>query len=190
MPPKTRYTRDVVLDATLEVIRQDGLRAVSARSVAKALDASTAPVTAAFTSMQALAAAAVERILVGLVAKLEAAEGPDPLRAAAFGFARFTADTPNFYEAVFLLPHDVPPDWVRLRRSFAERLDRGDRFRGLTARQRDALAWRVSVVTHGICIEIWSGRWDRTSDEALRRLVDQLVEPITAAYLADAERPS
>ncbi|MEN0067605.1 MAG: TetR/AcrR family transcriptional regulator, partial [Myxococcota bacterium] len=184
-----RYTRDTVLNATLEVIRREGLRAVSARSVAKALDASTAPVSAAFDSMQALIEAAVDRIIALLLATLEAARGPDPLRAAAFGFARFTADEPNYYEALFLLPHAVPPDWVRLRRSFSERLDRHERFGDLSPRQRDALAWRASVVTHGICIEIWSGRWARTDDEALRRLVDQLVEPITAMYLFDAGVP-
>jgi len=185
MPPKIRYSRDAVLEAALEVVRRDGLRAVSARSVARALDASTAPVSAAFPSMQGLVDAALERLLAGLVATLEEARGPDPLRAAAFGFARFTADDPNFYAALFLHPHAEPPDWVAVRRSFSERLDRHPRFRGLTARQRDALAWRASVVTHGICIEIWSGRWTRTSDDALRRLVDQLVEPVTAAYLRD-----
>ncbi|MEM6926721.1 MAG: hypothetical protein AAF602_07345 [Myxococcota bacterium] len=186
MPPKTRYTPDAVLEAAIEVVRRDGLRAVSARSVAKMLDASTAPVTAAFDSMQALVEAAVERILAGLVATLEAAEGPDPLQAAAFAFARFTADEPNFYEALFLLTHARTPDWVGVRRSFSARLDRSPRFASLSPRQRDALAWRVSVVTHGICIEIWSGRWSRTDDAALRRMVDQLVEPITAAYLREA----
>jgi len=186
MPPKTRYTRDDVLEAALQVVRSDGLRAVSARSVAKALKASTAPVSTAFASMQLLVEAVVEQLLARLLMAVEEAGGPDALRAAAFAFARFTADQPNFYEALFLLPHPSPPDWVRVRRSFAERLDRSERFGGLSARQRDALAWRASVVTHGICIEIWSGRWERTSDEALRRLVDQLVEPITAAYLRDA----
>jgi AcrR family transcriptional regulator len=186
MPPKTRYTRDAVLDAALEVVRSDGLRAVSARSVAKVLGASTQPVATAFASMQVLVEAVVERLIALLVEAVEEAEGPDPLRAAAFAFARFTASDPTFYEALFLLPHDPSPDWVRVRRSFAERLDRSERFEGLTDRQRDALAWRASVVTHGICIEIWSGRWDRTDDEALRRLVDQLVEPITAAYLREA----
>ena len=186
MPPKTRFTPDAVLDATLEVVQREGLRAVSARSVARALASSTAPVTAAFSSMQALVDAAVAQIIVRLVAALRASEGPDPLRAAAFGFARFTADEPNFYEALFLLPHEEAPDWVRLRRSFSDRLDQHRRFRELTARQRDALAWRASVVTHGICIEIWSGRWARTDDASLRRLVDQLVEPVTEAYLRDA----
>jgi len=187
MPPKTRYTPNAVLDAALEVVRSDGLRSVSARSVAKVLGASTQPVSKAFASMPLLIEAVVERLLGMLVDQVEAAEGPDPVRAAAFAFARFTADQPTFYEALFLLPHAHPPDWVRVRRSFAEGLDRSERFGGLSARQRDALAWRASVVTHGICIEIWSGRWDRTDDAALRRLVDQLVEPITAAYLRDAD---
>ena len=48
-----------------------------------------------------------------------------------------------------------------------------------------ALAWRASVVAHGICIEIWSGRWPKTDEGSLRRLVDQLVEPIAVAYLRD-----
>lgn len=185
MPPKVRYPRDAVLDAALEVVRNDGLGAVSARTVAKRLGASTAPVSAAFDTMQGLVDAVVDRLLAELVARVDAAEGPDPLRAAAFAFARFTADTPRFYAALFLHPHDPAPDWVRVRRSFAERLDRGERFRGLSARQRDALAWRASVVTHGICIEVWSGRWAKTDDASLRRLVDQLVEPVTVAYLAE-----
>jgi len=189
MPPRTRFTPDVVLDAALAVVRREGLRAVSARSVARELGASTAPVSTAFGSMSGLSDAVVEAILGRLVAGVDAAEGPDPLRAAAFAFARFTADEPAYYEALFLHPHDEPPDWVRVRRSFAERLDRSERFAALSARQRDALAWRASVVAHGICIEIWSGRWTRTDDASLRRLVDQLVEPVTAAYLEQVDSP-
>ena len=185
MPPKTRYTRDAVLAAALEVVRAEGLRAVSARTVARQLGASTAPVSAAFDSMQGLTDAVVQRLLALLAAEIEAADGPDPLRAAVFAFARFTAQQPTFYEALFLHTPDPPPDWVRLRRSFAERFDPSDRFRGLSVRQRDALAWRASVVAHGICIEIWSGRWPKTDEGSLRRLVDQLVEPIAVAYLRD-----
>lgn len=183
MPPKTRYTREAVLDAAIQVVREDGLRSVSARSVARALDASTAPVASAFASMQLLNEAVVQHLLERLVGAVEEAEGPDPLRAAAFGFLRYCADEPSFYEALFLHSHAVPPDWVAVRRSFAANLDGSERFARLSVRERDALAWRASVVTHGICIEIWSGRWERTDDASLRRLIDQLIEPITADYL-------
>lgn len=134
--------------------------------------------------MQELTEAVVAALVGRLTASIEATDGPDPLRAAAFAMARFTADEPQFYGALFLEPHATAPDWVRLRRSFSTQLDRAPRFEHLDDRQRDALAWRASVVAHGICIEIWSRRWDRTDDDALWRLVDQLVEPVIAAYLS------
>lgn len=185
MPPKTRYTRQKVLDAALEVVRTEGLRGVSARTVAKALGASTAPVSAAFENMQALTEAVVAALIEALLVEIDATEAPDPIRAAAFAMARFTADHPRYYEALFLHPHASPPDWVAVRGRFSGPLGTSDRFRHLDRRQRDALAWRASVVAHGICIEIWSGRWTRTSDRALWRLVDQLVEPILGSFLAE-----
>jgi AcrR family transcriptional regulator len=183
MPPKTRYTRETVLEAALEVVRTEGLPGVSARSVAKQLGSSTAPVSGTFENMQALSDAVVAAIVGRLLAAIDANEATevDPIRGAAFAIARFTADYPRFYEALFLHPHDTPPDWAALRTSFSEPLGESERYGHLSARRRDALAWRASVVTHGICIEIWSGRLPKTTDEALWRLVDQLIEPIIEA---------
>lgn len=185
MPPKTRYTREAVLQAALQVVRDDGLRAVSARTVARALGASTAPVLASFENMQALTDTVVAALIEELLAAIDATEASDPIRAAAFAMARFTTDHPHYYEALFLHEHPSPPDWVAIRAGFSGPLGGSDRFRHLGRRQRDALAWRASVVAHGICIEIWSGRWTRTSDRAIWRLVDQLVEPIIGAFLAE-----
>ncbi len=185
MPPKTKYTRDVVLDAALEVVRSQGLAGLSARTVARELGSSTAPVSGAFENMQALNDAVVEAIIEELLEAIDSNEATqrDPVRGAAFAIARFTADNPRFYEALFLHPHETPPDWAALRTSFSRPLGESERYAKLSAKERDALAWRASVVTHGICIEIWSGRWERTTDEALWRLVDQLVEPIVVAAL-------
>ncbi|MEM9728937.1 MAG: TetR/AcrR family transcriptional regulator [Myxococcota bacterium] len=185
MPPKTRYTREAVLDAALEVVRNEGLRGVSARTVARTLGASTAPVLATFESMQALTDAVVAALIEELLAAIDATEASDPMRAAAFAMARFTADHPHYYEALFLHAHPSPPDWVAIRSGFSGPLGASDRFRHLGRRQRDALAWRASVVAHGICIEIWSGRWTQTSDRAIWRLVDQLIEPIIGLFLAE-----
>ncbi len=185
MPPKTRYTRETVLEAALQVVRIEGLAALSARSVAKELGSSTAPVSSCFENMQALSDAVVAAIIERLLAAIDSrvATPGDPIRSAAFAIARFTADFPRFYEALFLHAHPNPPDWAALRTSFSRPLGKSERYARLTERQRDALAWRASVVTHGVCIEIWSGRLPRTSDEALWRLVDQLVEPIVAATI-------
>jgi AcrR family transcriptional regulator len=183
VPPKIRYPPEAVLAAAVEVVRHDGLASLSARTVARRLGSSTAPVSSAFPSMAALSDAVVAHLLGLLVSAVQAAEGPDPLRAAAYAFARFTADEPRFYEALFLHPHEVPPDWASVRRSFAEGLPDSRRFGHLSPRQADALAWRASVVTHGICIELWSGRYDRTDEASLRRVIDELIEPVVAARL-------
>ena len=189
MPPKPRYDRETVLDAALEVARHDGLSAVTARSVAKRLGASTAPVTSYFDSMEALSRAVVERVVATLVGRIADSasrmSGDDPLHVAAFAMARFAADEPRLYEALFLVPHATPPDWVALRRGFAEGLGETARYAGLPSKARDAVAWRASVVTHGICIEVWSGRWAKTSDAALKRLVVELVEPVIARFLGE-----
>ncbi len=189
MPPKTRYTPETVLEAALQVVRLEGLAALSARSVAKELGSSTAPVSTTFENMQALNDAVVATIIERLLATIDSrvASPGDPVRSAAFAIARFTADYPRFYEALFLHPHPNPPDWAALRTSFSRPLGKSQRYTTLTERQRDALAWRASVVTHGICIEIWSGRLPRTTDEALWRLVDQLVEPIVAATVGQRD---
>ena len=105
-----------VLTAAVELARGEGLAAVTARSVARALGASTAPVSSYFRSMEALRAAVVDRVVERLIAAIAATDGPDPLRAAAFAMIRFTAREPRLYEALFLVPHATPPDWVTLRR--------------------------------------------------------------------------
>lgn len=187
MPPKTKYTVENVLDAALEVVQSDGLHGLSARTVARELGSSTAPVSTAFENMQALHDAVVEAIIEKLLAAIDANEATeaDPVRGAAFAIARFTADNPRFYEALFLHPHETPPDWAALRTSFSRPLGDSERYKQLSAKERDALAWRASVVTHGICIELWSGRWTKTTDMALWRLVDQLVEPVIQSAVQD-----
>lgn len=185
MPPKTKYTVENVLHAALQVVQSKGLTGVSARTVARSLGSSTAPVSTAFENMQALNNAIVAAIIEKLLHAIDTNEATeaDPVRGAAFAIARFTADNPRFYEALFLHPHPTPPDWAALRTSFSQPLGDSARYAHLTAKQRDTLAWRASVVTHGICIEVWSGRWTKTTDAALWRLVDQLVEPIIESAL-------
>lgn len=54
MPPKPKVTRDIVLEAALELIRKEGMEAVNARNVAKKLGTSTQPIFSHFSSMEEL----------------------------------------------------------------------------------------------------------------------------------------
>lgn len=54
MPPKPKVTREIILEAALELLREEGMDAVNARNVAKKLGTSTQPIFSHFSSMEEL----------------------------------------------------------------------------------------------------------------------------------------
>lgn len=54
MPPKPKVTRDIILEAALGLLREEGMDAVNARNVAKKLGTSTQPIFSHFASMEEL----------------------------------------------------------------------------------------------------------------------------------------
>lgn len=54
MPPKQRITKDMILEHAFKIAEQQGLTAVTSRSVAKSLDCSIQPVFSQFPTMEEL----------------------------------------------------------------------------------------------------------------------------------------
>ena len=54
MPPKQRITREMILERSFAMFCQEGMAAVNARSVAKALNCSTQPIFSYFSGMDDL----------------------------------------------------------------------------------------------------------------------------------------
>lgn len=54
MPPKQRITREMIMERAFDMFCREGMDAVNARSVAKALNCSTQPIFSYYTGMQEL----------------------------------------------------------------------------------------------------------------------------------------
>lgn len=54
MPPKQTITKDMIVDAAFKIVRKNGIAALSARNIAKALSCSTQPVYSSFKNMKML----------------------------------------------------------------------------------------------------------------------------------------
>ena len=65
MPAARRISRDEIIDAAVEVLRDGGFSAVNARSVAKKLGCSAQPIYLSFKSMDELKTALTERAIGG-----------------------------------------------------------------------------------------------------------------------------
>ena len=52
MPPKAKVTREMIIDAAFEIIRNTGVETVNARTVSKELNCSTQPVMYHFKTIE------------------------------------------------------------------------------------------------------------------------------------------
>jgi AcrR family transcriptional regulator len=103
MPPKIKATREQIVNSAFEVVRTEGIDALTARRVARQVGCSTQPVYRAFTSMDELRAEVLERA-VHVALSYMAPEG-DPSTAffqLGLGNLRFAQEEPMLYRAVTL----------------------------------------------------------------------------------------
>ena len=61
MPPKIRISKDMIIDAAIAIVRQNGFESINARSVAQILHCSTQPVMYHFETIDGLKRAAFAR---------------------------------------------------------------------------------------------------------------------------------
>lgn len=104
MPPTREVTREAVLGAALDIVREEGLAAVTARSVAMRLRCSTQPIYSLFSGMGELADAAYQRALQAALELIHTHREPGvlPELQPVLGLYDLARKHPQLYRAVFL----------------------------------------------------------------------------------------
>ena len=105
MPPKQRITREMILERSFTMFCQEGMEAVNARSVAKALNCSTQPIFSYFTGMDDLKNALEMKAKETFEAVLKNYETEgDPLLNACRTYLRFGVEQPRLFAYLFMRP--------------------------------------------------------------------------------------
>lgn len=103
MPPKQRITREMILETSFSMFCREGMEAVNARSVAKALNCSTQPIFSYYSGMEDLKNALEERAKTAFEAELSAAAASEkPLTACCQAYFRFAMKEPNLFRQLCL----------------------------------------------------------------------------------------
>ena len=74
MPPRPKYTKDEIIDAAVDIIRTDGIYAITAQEIAKRLGTSTRPMFTYFSTVEELRNAAHRDFIRELKAKARKAD--------------------------------------------------------------------------------------------------------------------
>ena len=103
MPPKVKFQKEEVVQAALNVAREKGFDAVSAREVAAKLQVSPRPIFTWFDTMNELKAEVYERAKAFYREYLERGlAGPIPFLGIWKQYIRFAKEEPELYKLLFL----------------------------------------------------------------------------------------
>ena len=102
MPPKTRITRDMIINAAVEVIRQNGFESMNARTVARQLNCSTQPVMYHFATIDSLKRAAFARAdQLHSAYMMNIPPAQDPVLGIGLNYIRFAVEEPQLFRFLF-----------------------------------------------------------------------------------------
>ena len=102
MPPRTRVTAEMIVDAAVEVVRQSGFESINARTVSGQLHCSTQPVMYHFSTIDSLKKAAYKQVdHMHSEYLMNTPPGQDPILGIGLNYVRFAVEEPQLFRFLF-----------------------------------------------------------------------------------------
>ncbi len=166
MPPRTKVTREDIVEAGLALARTGGPEAVNARAVAAKLGCSTQPVFSNYGSMADLqkdVLAAAEGLLQKCLDRAQAAGTYPPYKAMGLGYIGFAREEPALYQWLFMRDRtgqNIPDGRAENRRVIRLVSKRT----GLSEDKAWLLHLEMWIFVHGVASMLATGyiQWDET----------------------------
>lgn len=103
MPPKAKYTREQIIQAAVDVTRQQGLAAVTAREVGKQLGTSSTPVFVAFENMDDLKNEVFKEVKRQYSRYINEGLNYTPMfKAFGYRMISYAREFPNLFKVLFM----------------------------------------------------------------------------------------
>lgn len=102
MPPKTKITKDMIINGAIEVTKQSGYESINARSVAEYLGCSTQPIMYHFATIEDLKQAAygqLDKMHSEYLMRVSSEE--EPFLEIGLNYIRFAVEEPELFRFLF-----------------------------------------------------------------------------------------
>jgi AcrR family transcriptional regulator len=189
MARKTTFSRHDIETAALSVLEREGLAAVTARRVADALGASTAPVYSNFACMDDLVAAVLARASERIVGYCRRRWSDDPFLDMGIGYVRFACDHPQLFRALYLDSDLGRQGDAHVFATLLQDLDDHPYLGALPAGHKNELLFQVSIYTLGIATTVVTGMWPDPDFADVERWLRSVGGLLTRASLESAGLP-
>lgn len=173
MAQPTIFTRERIVEAALEMTREQGWSAVTIRALAARLGSSTMPIYSHLRSIEEVEDAVRSRARELLGDFQRRAWTEDPLLNMAFGYIAFARDEAKLFRFLFIERAEVIGETglENMRSSFIEQF--GENGTSLSAlgelapKAQEALMRHTWIFTHGLAVLVNAGSLPDCTDEMI-----------------------
>lgn len=158
MPRPTTFTRAMILDAATSLVAEEGLAALSARSVAARLRASTAPIYGSFDSIETLRDAVIDRAREELRRYTRKPWADRPFLNEGTGLVVFAREKPKLFASIFLEPEVAAASVPKVYADLLADMKRDGRFAAFSETERDVVLEKLWFVALGMATLAYSGQ--------------------------------
>lgn len=158
MPPKQRITREMILERSFAMFCKEGMEAVNARSVAKALNCSTQPIFSYFEGMEDLRSAIEQKAKDTFTQVMQSASEEGSFLACGTAYIRLASEQPRLFARLLLTVGEEEP-MPLLAEGLEEKLKGSLSGQyGLDGQQADRLYHDLWTYAHGMASLVAVGR--------------------------------
>lgn len=157
MPPVTKYSKETIIKAALNLIRDKGASYITARNMSQYMGSSPRPIFTAFKNMDEMVVQVREYALKYLHGFMKDEENHTPcIKYYCSRLVHFAILEPNIYRFIFFKTYEVVKPGIKgiysdLRSYFDLAVDELSELYSITKEEAVIVANQVSLVAHAIC---------------------------------------
>lgn len=181
MPPKTKFNRNSIVDAALEIAKEMGFSGITARNVANRLNSSVAPIYVNFATVDDLVEAVVQRVFSiseELLAKQKGKNLYENIGKASLAFAR---EYPVLFRELSIQPNPHMTSYETIENAMLEALAEDEAMQGWTLKERKRLLLKLRIFQMGLSVMVANGHvpaWldNQEFDDLLMEVGDDVLQ--------------
>ena len=155
MPPKAKFTKEEIVAAALEIVREKGMEALTARALGTQLGSSSCPVFTVFQNMEEVqdeVIMAAKRLYKEYVDRGLADE--PAFKGVGSQYILFAKEEPKLFQLLFMAEQESIPDIANvlplIDESYDKILSSIDKGYGIKGSSAEGLYRHLWIYTHGI----------------------------------------
>ena len=169
MPKKPIFTREQILEKAFEMLVKGTLEDITARSLAKELNCSPAPIYGLFMSMDEIKKELINRAKNLFLTYVSTGEEELPFLNIGLGICRFAREEKALFKSIFLRNSSYSTLISEFHKLIYEEMKKDKRFEKLSDDLKETLAIDCWTYAHGLATLISTGYFKNPSDKFIRK---------------------